>query len=406
MILGFLRRLFSPKLFGPRMLADPYPYYARLRALDPVHWAEQIGGWVLTRYADVITVLRSPDVSSERATAARQRVGPEFRALDEVRSHSMLNTDAPRHTRLRLLVNKAFTPHTVERLAPFIRSFVDKALAAAQAHGRMDVMAELAFPLPATVIAEMLGVPPEDRNRFKKWSDDTTAVLGNVESNLSPDLLRKSVAAMGDLLAYFRGIIARRRAEPRDDLLSALVKAQEEGDRLSDDELLANCVLLLNAGHETTTNLIGNGTLALLRHPDQLRRLRDDPSLIPSAVEELLRYDSPVQFTNRILKADLELGGKVLRAGQMVLLLLGSANRDPAQFPEPDRLDVGRPDNKHVAFGLGLHFCLGAPLARLEGRLVFEALLRRTPDIRLDGPPPRYRQNFNLRGLESLQVKI
>ena len=209
---------------------------------------------------------------------------------------------------------------------------------------------------------------------------------------------------MRALQAYFRDIIARRRAEPRDDLISGLLKAQEEGDRLSDRELLANCVLLLIAGHETTTNLICNGTYALLRHPDQLKRLRDDPSLIPTAVEELLRYDSPVQFTNRFLTADMELGGKTLRAGQMVLLLLAAANRDPEQFPDPDKLDVGRQNNKHVAFGLGSHFCLGAPLARLEGRLVFEALLQRAPNLRLDGPAPRYRQNFNLRGLESLHV--
>jgi cytochrome P450 len=406
MFLDLLKRLFTPKLFGPQMLADPYPYYARLRSADPVHWADQLGGWVLTRYADVVAVLRSPHASSERMQAARQRVAPEFEALFGLRSSSMINNDAPRHTRLRLLVNKAFTPRTVEELAPFIRTFVDKALAAAQARGRMDVMAELAFPLPATVIAEMLGVPPEDRDRFKQWSDDSTAAAANLPSNLSPDVMRKSIAAFEELQTYFRGIIAQRRAEPRDDLLSALIKAQEEGDRLSEEELLANAVLLLNAGHETTTNLIGNGTLALLRHPDQVRRLRDDPALIPSGVEELLRYDSPVQFTSRILKADMELGGKVLHAGQTVLLVLGAANRDPEQFPDPDRLDVGRPDNKHLAFGLGAHFCLGAPLARLEGRLVFESLLRRTPELRLDGPPPRYRQNFNLRGLESLQVTL
>jgi cytochrome P450 len=406
MLLGLLKRLFGPKLFGPEMLADPYPYYARLRSTDPVHWADQFDGWVLTRYADVMTVLRSPNASSERTAAVRQRVAPEFQAMFDVRSHSMLNADAPRHTRLRLLVNKAFTPRTVEGLAPFVQSFVDEVLGKARARGRMDVMAELAFPLPATVIAEMLGVPVEDRDRFKQWSDDSTAAAGNVPANLSPDVLRKSVAAMEELQAYFRGIIAQRRAEPRGDLISDLVRAQEEGDRLSEEELLANSVLLLNAGHETTTNLIGNGTLALLHHPDQLRRLRDDSSLVPSAVEELLRYDSPVQYTTRVLKADMELGGKVLRAGQLVLLLLGAANRDPEQFPDPDRLDVGRPDNKHLAFGLGSHFCLGAPLARLEGRLVFEALLRRTPKMRLDGPPPRYRQNFNLRGLESLHVTV
>ena len=326
--------------------------------------------------------------------------------FDEAADQVVARLDPPRHTRLRLLVNKAFTPRTVEELAPFIRAFVDKALDAAAARGRMELMADLAFPLPATVIAEMLGVPPEDRDRFKQWSDDSTAAAANLPSNLSPEVVRKSIAGMEELQNYFRGIIAQRRAEPRDDLISALVKAQEEEDRLSEQELLANSVLLLNAGHETTTNLIGNGTLALLRHPDQMRRLRDDPSLLPSGVEELLRYDSPVQFTTRILKADLELGGKVLRAGQAVLLLLGAANRDPEQFPDPDRLDVGRPDNKHLAFGHGPHFCLGAPLARLEGRILFEALLRRTPGMRLDGPPPRYRQNFNLRGLEALPVSL
>jgi cytochrome P450 len=393
-------------LFGPEMLGDPYPYYARLRSADPVHWEDQAGGWVLTRYADIVTVLRNPDASSERATASQQRVNPEFKAFDELRSFAMLNSDPPRHTRLRLLVNKAFTPKTVDGLAPFIRSFVDEALSAAKARGRMDVMADLAFPLPATVIAEMLGVPPEDRVRFKQWSDDSSAAVGNVPSNLSPEVLRKSVAAMEALNGYFRTIIAQRRARPRNDLISALVKAHEEGDRLSDEELLANCRLLLNAGHETTTNLIGNGTLALLNHPDQLKRLRDDPTLMPSAVEELLRYDSPVQFTNRILKANMEIGGKVLRAGQIVLLVLGAANRDPEEFPDPDRLDVGRQDNKHIAFGLGPHFCLGAPLARLEGRIVFEALIHGAPGIHLDGPPPRHRQNFNLRGLESLPVTL
>jgi cytochrome P450 len=268
----------------------------------------------------------------------------------------------------------------------------------------MDVIRDLAYPLPATVIAEMLGVPHADRERFKQWSDDTTALAGNLPGNLPECVLRRAVEGMRELRAYFAGIVAQRRVEPRDDLISALVKAQEEGDRLNEAELLANAVLLLNAGHETTTNLIGNGMLALLRHPDQLRRLREDPTLIPTAVEELLRYDSPVQFTSRVLKADLSLGGKQLRAGQTALLLLGAANRDPAQFPDPDRLDVGRADNKHLAFGLGSHFCLGAPLARLEGRIVFETLLRRLPGLRLAQPAPVYRPNFNLRGLEALEV--
>jgi cytochrome P450 len=386
------------------MLADPYPVYARLRSIAPVCWVRQFGGWVVTRYADVMTVLRSPQTSCERAALLRERIGSEFEPVIATRANSMLNLDPPRHTRLRLLVNKAFTPKTVEGLTPFIQRVVDQVIDEARPRGRMDVIRELANPLPAMVIAELLGVPPADRDQFKKWSVDITAAVSNIPSNVSAELLRQSMVAMEELREYFRAIIAQRRAEPRDDLITALVRAQEEGDRLSEEELLANAVLLLNAGHETTTNLIGNGTLALLRHPDQMQRLRDDPSLVPSAVEELLRFDSPVQFTSRILKDDMTLGRKRLRAGQIALLVLGAANRDPEQFPDPDRLDVGRPDNKHLAFGQGPHFCLGAPLARLEGRIVFETLVQRFPAMRLEGPPPEYRQNFNLRGLKSLEV--
>src|SRR5262245_30508025 len=404
MLATTLKRLARRQLFGPAMLADPYPYYARLRRIDPVHWEENNGGWVLTRYADIVSVLRSPHASAERTEMIARRLPAEFQELFTSRKDSMLNADQPRHTRLRGLVNKAFTPGTVAALAPFIQRFVDDVIDTVGPRGRMDVIRDLAYPLPATVIAEMLGVPHADRDRFKQWSDDTTALAGNLPGNLPEDVMRRAVEGMRELRAYFAGIVARRRVEPRDDLLSGLVKAQQEGDRLNEAELLANAVLLLNAGHETTTNLIGNGTLALLRHPDQLRRLREDPALIPTAVEELLRYDSPVQFTNRVLKADLTLGGKQLRAGQAVLLVLGAANRDPAVFPDPDRLDVGRADNKHRSFGLGSHFCLGAPLARLEGRIVFETLLRRLPGLRLAGPAPVYRQNFNLRGLEALEV--
>ncbi len=404
MILDILRLLWLRRLFGPEMLADPYPVYARLRSISPVCWVRQVGGWVVTRYADVMTVLRSPSASCERAALLRERISDEFEPVIATRANSMLNVDAPRHTRMRLLVNTAFTPRTVEGLAPFVQRFVNQVLDEARPRGRMDVIGDLANPLPATVIAELLGVPPSDRGQFKTWSVDITAAVSNIPANIPPDVLRQSMIAMEELREYFRAIIAQRRAEPRGDLISALVRAQEEGDRLSDEELLANAVLLLNAGHETTTNLIGNGTLALLRHPDQLQRLRDDPTLIPSAVEELLRYDSPVQFTSRILKADMVLGRKRLRAGQITLLLLGAANRDPEQFPDPDRLDVARADNKHLAFGLGPHFCLGAPLARLEGRIVFETLVQRFPALRLDGSAPEYRQNFNLRGLKSLQV--
>ena len=347
------------RMFGPEMLANPYPVYNLLRTMDPVHWHEAVNGWFLTRYADVAAMLKSPHVSSDRTATARARGPEEFQELYTFRADSMLNADPPKHTRLRTLVSKAFTPAAVERLAPIIQKITDEAVDAALARGGMEIMHDLAYPLPVTVIAHMLGVPPEDRDQFKKWSDDITATAGNIMANLTPDHYRQAMRSTRELTAYFHKVVAERRSQPRDDLLTAMAKAEEQGDRLSEPELFANAVLLLNAGHETTTNLIGNGTWALLRFPDQKRRLREDPSLANTAVEELLRFDSPVQFTSRILKEDLTVGGKALKAGQPVLLLLGAANRDPAQFAEPDRLDVGRPDNKHVAFGMGPHFCLG-----------------------------------------------
>lgn len=403
------RRLFRKSggstLFTPEVLADPYPLYRRLRTDDPVHWEADDDRWMLTRYADVVALLRSPAASSDRVQALRGFVPGDLRPLLELRSNSMLNCDAPRHSRLRLLVNKAFTARAVEALTDKVGRLVDGLLDAVQARGRMEVIADLAGPLPVTVIAEMLGVPPEDRPLFKRWSDDLAQIAGGAGSprGLGRADYRRCAASFSELSTYLGRVVAQRRAEPRNDLLTALARAEEAGDRLSEPELYANAALILVAGHETTTNLIGNGTLALLRHPDQLDRLRRDSSLVPSAVEEFLRYESPVQFVTRLMKEDLAVGGKTLRAGQMVLAMLGAVNRDPEQFPDPDRLDVGRADNKHMAFGLGSHFCLGAQLARLEGRIVFETLLRRLPNLRLDGEV-KYRKHFNLRGLEALPV--
>jgi cytochrome P450 len=391
-------------MFGPEMLANPYPFYHLLRAMNPVHWHEPLNGWVLTRYDDVAAMLRSPQASSERTRLWEGQVGAALQEMLTFRSNSMLNTDPPKHTRLRTLVSKAFTPAAVERLAPIIQGVVDEAVDAALARGGMDVMHDLAYPLPVTVIAHMLGVPPEDRDRFKQWSTDISATAGNIMANLDAEHHERALRSQRELVGYLEKVVAARRTDPRDDLLTEMAKAEEQGDRLSEAELFANAMLLLNAGHETTTNLIGNGTWALLCHPDEIRRLTQDPSLADRAIEEVLRFDSPVQFTTRIVKEDMPLGGKTLKAGQLALLLLGAANRDPAQFPDPDRLDVGRADNKHVAFGLGPHFCLGAPLARLEGRIVAQTLLRRLPGLRLAGPTPEYRDNFNLRGLKALPV--
>jgi cytochrome P450 len=318
----------------------------------------------------------------------------------------MINCDASKHNRLRLLVSKAFTARAVEALAGHVRRLVDGFIEAVEPRRHMDVIADLAYPLPVTVIAEMLGVPAEDRDRFKNWSDELAVIANGNLTALGPDDYRRIAKNYAELAGYLTEVVACRRRESRDDLLTALARAEEAGDRLRTDELYANAILILVAGHETTTNLIGNGVLALLRNPDQLRRLHDDPSLVPSAVEELLRYDSPVQFTTRLLKEGLTVGGKELRAGQTMLLVLGSANRDPGQFADPDRLDVGRADNRHLSFGLGAHFCLGAQLARLEGRVVLEALLRRLPGLRLDGADLEYRAHFNLRGLKALPVSF
>jgi cytochrome P450 len=397
----------QPRLFGPEMLEDPYPFYHRLRAASPVFWAEGLDAWLATRYDDAAAALRNSQLSSDRSVRLRQRMAGK--GLDDLltrSSRSMIHLDPPDHTRQRTLVNKAFTPRAVDAMAPHIQALVDGCLDAVQGRGAMDVIADLAYPLPVTVIAEMLGVPPEDRARFKKWSDEISFFLSGNAAEAPPEELRRSLHSRGELVDYFRAVVARRRAQPQADLLTALAQAEEAGGRLSEDEVYDNAVLLLIAGNETTTNLIGNGLLALLRHPDQLRKLQADPSLIPNAVEELLRYDGPVQFTTRVAKTDLTLGGQAVRAGQMVFLMLGAANRDPAQFPEPDRLDVTRKDVKHIAFGAGPHFCLGAPLARLEGQIAFRTLLRRLPGLRLAEGPIEHRNNINLRGLQALPVRF
>jgi pimeloyl-[acyl-carrier protein] synthase len=400
------RRLLHAPLFTNDMIADPYPTYRRLRTEDPVHWDKADGRWVLTRHADIVSVFRNPAASSDRAAAAAKLAPVSVRPLLAFRANSMINSDAPKHTRLRTLVSKAFTARAVDAMTDKIQRLVDGFLDTVQSRGQMDVIADLAYPLPVTVIAEMLGVPPEDRDRFKHWSDEMAQLAGGGGSaaDLTLDQYHRIVTAFQELTAYFAEVVAERRVRPQDDLLSALARAEEAGDRLNEDELYANAVLLLVAGNETTTNLIGNGTLTLLRHPDQLARLIADPALIPTAVEELLRFDSPVQFTGRQLKEEVTVGGKVLGAGKSVLLLLAAANRDPDQFAVPDRFDVGRADNKHLAFGLGAHFCLGAQLARLEARVVFQTLLRRMPKPRLSGPEPEFRPHFNLRGLKALHV--
>jgi cytochrome P450 len=390
---------FNP--MDPEFLADPYPTYHRLRDEDPVHHSP-MDFWVLTRYEDVAAVLRDPRFIKEplvSMVAARFGVSvPPGVGL------SMLDRDPPDHTRLRSLVSKAFTPRVVEGLRPRIQKMVDELITRAEAVGTMDLIEEFAYPIPVNVICEMLGVPVEDHERFKGWSLDIARGLDSVWLPPESEIPKRSGAARHAIGDYMRGLIAERRASPRGDLLSALIAAEEAGDKLSEDELIATCILLLIAGHETTVNLIGNGTLALLRHPEELRRLRETPGLITSAVEELLRYDGPVQRTARITSTAVTLGGRTIPKGEMVMPFIGAADRDPSQFPDPDRLDLGRADNRHIAFGWGIHFCLGAPLARVEGQIAIDTLVQRLPRLALVNDEPEHRQSLTIRGLKALPV--
>lgn len=399
------------RLTDPEVLADPYPTYRRMQADCPLY-RERHFGWVLTRYQDVAELLRAPHLSAERPMPndpiprALQPIADDVRSLRQFQSLWMLYSDPPRHTRLRALVTAAFTPRMVARMRTRIEQIVDSLLDGAGDAGAesLDVIADLADPLPTTVIAELLGLPPGDRMLFKRWSDDIAAGFFLVVTRETPATVQRAYASQAALAAYLRELISQRRRSPRDDLLSALVTAEAEGSVLSEDELLATCVLLVFAGHETTTNLIGNGVLALLEHPDQLERLRADPRLLPSAIEELLRFSSPVQATARRATVDFELHGQRIRRGDFLLLLLGAANRDPAQFVDPDVLDIGRADNRHLAFSLGPHFCLGAALARLEAEVALDHLLQRYPRLRLSSGAPVWRQDVFLRGLTSLLV--
>jgi pimeloyl-[acyl-carrier protein] synthase len=391
---------FNP--MDPEFVRDPYPTYHTLRAEDPVHH-HPLGFWVLTRYEDVVAALRDPRLAKE---AIADFIAARFGAPVPAMGLSMLDRDPPDHTRLRSLVSKAFTPRVVEGLRPRIQQIVDRLIDQGEARGTMDLIEEFAYPIPVTVICEMLGVPVEDHERFKGWSLDIARGLDGLLLTAGSEIRQRSAEARHGLADFFRELIAKRRTSPRADMLSDLIAAEEAGDKLSEEELLATCILLLVAGHETTVNLIGNGTLALLRNPDQLRRLRENPTLITTAVEELLRYDGPVQRTARIPSEDVTIGGHTIGKGEMVMPFIGAADRDPSQFRDPDRLDITRTDNRHVAFGLGIHFCLGAPLARVEGQIAISTLVKRLPKLALATSTPEYRPSLTLRGLQTLPVSF
>ena len=381
----------SYDLTSSAFIEDPYPTYEQLRRKDPVHRMRLIEAWALTRYEDVQDVL-----------ADHKRFTNAERNYDYMQYRTFLDLDPPDHTRLRGLVSKAFTPRAVRELGPRIQELVDELLDAAAGKSRIDLISDFAFPLPVIVIAEMLGVPAQDRARFREWSDD---IALSVNPLLNSQQIARVQQATDDLFDYFEGIIEQRRQAPQNDMISALLAAEEEGDRLTHEELLSTLMLLLVAGNETTRNLIGNGMLALLKNPAQLQRLRDHPELLDSAINELLRYDSPVQIDSRNAIDDVEIGGKRIAAGQRILAIVGAANRDPQIFANPDDLDIGRDEVSHLSFGRGIHYCLGSPLAILEGRIAFTSLLERFSSIRLASDPV-FKEQIVLRGVEELWVEV
>lgn len=392
------------QLLDPEVLADPYPLYHKLRSHDPVHWDPFLHAWVVTRYADVVQVLHH--FSANRTPTPEQLSALNLSALNpiaEVMVRQMLFLDPPDHTRLRALASAAFTPRRVEQLRSHIQEVMNRLLDAVVSNGSMDVIADFAGPAPAIVTAELLGVPASDHAQLKEWSQDFAEMLGNFQHN--PDRFPRVLRSVENLCSYFRSAMREQQVHPREGLVQAMMGAEIEGARLTEEEVIANLIVTMVGGLETTTNLIGNGVLTLLRHPSELDRLRADSSLIPSAVEELLRYESPSQHTARLAPADVHLGGKVIRKRQAVIAVMGAGNRDPERFPEPDRLDITRKNNQHLAFGWAAHFCFGAALARLEGQIAFDMILRRLPQLRLNAQGPLvWRHNLGLRGLTSLPV--
>ena len=403
-------RLAKPLLGGfnpflPEFRADPYPFYRTLRA-KRVHVSRLLGSTVLLpRYDDIVAVLGDARFSVDRPQADVFRRLQPFRGLSPEFNRAVFGTllmlDPPAHTRLRRMVNKAFTPRVVENLRARIQLLVDELLDAAAPRHAMELIHDLAYPLPVTVIAELLGISIDDRARFKQWSDELAVLLDPLQA---VDGFGPAERAFAEIAAYMRPIFAERRHAPRDDLLSALAAVEDQGQTLDETELLSLTMLILGAGHETTTNLIANAVLALLRNPSERRRLQDDPSLIGSAVEEFLRYDSPVQTTDRVATTDCEIAGHPVRKGTVVALLLGAANRDPGHFEDPERLDLGRRDNHHLSFGHGVHFCLGAALARVEAQIAIASLLRRFPDLDGDRAPSEWKRSIVLRGPTAMRL--
>lgn len=416
--------------------ANPYPFYERMRSEDPVHWDEELGLWVFARYADIDSLYTDDRFSRaqglmrnfERLSVSEQGIAaPVYHSF----SKTVFYADPPYHTHLRGLMNHAFTPRRVEHLRPYIQRIVDELLDAMQTNEKADVIHDLAYPLPVMVIAELLGLPRSDRAQFKKWSDDLFAILGTVRHKPTA-LLERAAQSLGEMTEYVQALSRKRREHPQDDLLTALlsvttedaaecphphlastphadgelIRERESSSTLTGEELVANINILLSTGHETTTHLIGNGLLALLQHPDQLRKLHSQPALLGASIEEMLRYDNPVQITYRSALEDSTIRGKLIRKGDLVNTIIGSANRDPQRFSNPNDFTITRNEGRHLGFGVGIHFCIGAPLVRLEAEVIFETILRRFPQITLATDSLVWQEHPIFRGLKSLPVKI
>jgi cytochrome P450 len=398
------------RLASPAFVDDPYPVYRELRETDPVYWSDAWGVWVLTTYEDTSAVLRDPERYSSvgRFNALLDQLPPEVQPdLQPLRRHysgGLIQSDPPDHTRLRALVRQVFTPRSIEQFRGRVQEVVDGLIDRFIDEGRSDVVMDLAYPLPVVVVSEILGAPSRDLEQVFAWTVD----IGGLQATggAREDKARRAATSIVEIEDYFGGIIAERRSRPTSDLISDLIAAQEAGDRLTDAELVSMCVTLLLAGHETTKNLVSNGILTLLRHPDQLTALRDDPSLSASAIEECLRFESPIQRGWRRMAVETELRGERLLPGQLVYYMFGAANRDPAQFPHPDRFDIRRADNRHLAFGYGIHYCIGAPLARLEGSIAIDTVLRRLPDLELREDQIEWGESVHVRCPKRLLVSF
>ena len=425
-------------LLREEVRANPYPFYAQLRSQDPVHWDEEMGFWVLTRYADIASIYYDDRFSrAQGLMRGFQRLPENEQRIAEPVYHSFSKTmfyaDPPYHTHLRGLMNNAFTPRRVEQLRPYIQRVVDDLLDVVQAEGQMDLIHDLAYPLPVMVIAELLGLPSQDRQRFKGWSDDLFAILGTVRHE--SHLMERAAQSLTQMTEYITALSHERREHPRDDLLSALTSVVDQDEssacphhargtegsphsdgrraheqsattQLTQEELVANINILLSTGHETTTHLIGNGVLALLQNPDQLQKLQQQPRLVSSAIDEMMRYENPVQITYRSAIEDVEMGGRQIHKGDLVNSILGSANRDLEKYTDPDRFDITRNEGRHLNFGLGIHFCIGASLVRLEAEIAFLTILRRFPHLQLATEKLDWQEHPIFRGLKSLPVSF